>query len=107
MTTKTELSAIAAAATMGLSRPAETCAEDGPNVITDVATIPATSDDRQALAGPEPARVHQREGRHRLPPPRGLGLECRCRREEQLDLPGAEQVGARRTNGAFQRPDST
>ena len=29
----------------------ETCADDGPNVITDVATMPATSDDRQALAG--------------------------------------------------------
>jgi transposase len=28
-----------------------TCADDGPNVITDVATMPATSDDRQALAG--------------------------------------------------------
>jgi len=29
----------------------ETCAEDRPNVITDVATMPAASDDRQALAG--------------------------------------------------------
>jgi transposase len=28
----------------------ETCADDVPNVITDVATMPATSDDRQALA---------------------------------------------------------
>jgi transposase len=34
-----------------LAHVTETCAEDGPNVITDVATIPATSDDRQALAG--------------------------------------------------------
>jgi hypothetical protein len=34
-----------------LAHVTETCAEDGPNVITDVATMPATSDDRQALAG--------------------------------------------------------
>ena len=34
-----------------LAHVTETCADDGPNVITDVATMPATSDDRQALAG--------------------------------------------------------
>src|SRR5689334_11018995 len=41
----------------------ETCAEDGPNVITDVATMPAASDDRQALAG-----IHARLERRRLLP---------------------------------------
>jgi len=39
----------------------ETCADDGPNVITDVATMPATGDDRQALAG-----VHSRLERRGL-----------------------------------------
>ena len=34
-----------------LAHVTETCAEDGTDVITDVATMPATSDDRQALAG--------------------------------------------------------
>ena len=34
-----------------LAHVTETCADDAPNVITDVATMPATSDDRQALAG--------------------------------------------------------
>ena len=34
-----------------LAHVTETCAEDRPNVITDVATMPAASDDRQALAG--------------------------------------------------------
>ena len=34
-----------------LAHVTETCADDGPNVITDVATMPATSDDRRALAG--------------------------------------------------------
>jgi hypothetical protein len=34
-----------------LAHVTETCAEDAPDVITDVATMPATSDDRQALAG--------------------------------------------------------
>jgi hypothetical protein len=34
-----------------LAHVTETCADDGPNVITDVAAMPATSDDRQALAG--------------------------------------------------------
>ena len=29
----------------------ETCADDGPNVITDVATMPATSADTAAVAG--------------------------------------------------------
>jgi Transposase DDE domain len=41
----------------------ETCADDGPNVITDVATMPATSDDRQALAG-----IHSRLERRGLLP---------------------------------------
>ena len=34
-----------------LAHVTEICDDDGPNVITDVATMPATSDDRQALAG--------------------------------------------------------
>ena len=38
------------------------------------------------LTGPQPARVHQREERDRLPSPRGLGLQCRGRGEERLDL---------------------
>jgi hypothetical protein len=40
-----------------------TCADDGPNVITDVAAMPATSDDRQALAG-----IHARLERRGLLP---------------------------------------
>ena len=46
-----------------LAHVTETCAEDGPNVITDVATMPATSDDRQALAG-----IHARLERRGLLP---------------------------------------
>ena len=46
-----------------LAHVTETCAEDGPNVITDVATMPATSDDRQALAG-----IHSRLERRGLLP---------------------------------------
>jgi transposase len=34
-----------------LAHVTETCDDDGPNVITDVVVMPATSDDRQALAG--------------------------------------------------------
>jgi hypothetical protein len=37
-----------------LAHVTETCAEDGTDVITDVATMPATSADRQALAGIHP-----------------------------------------------------
>jgi transposase len=46
-----------------LAHVTETCAEDGPNVITDVATMPATSEDRQALAG-----IHARLERRGLLP---------------------------------------
>jgi len=46
-----------------LAHVTETCAEDGPNVITDVATMPAASDDRQALAG-----IHSRLERRGLLP---------------------------------------
>jgi transposase len=46
-----------------LAHVTETCAGDGPNVITDVATMPATSDDRQALAG-----IHSRLERRGLLP---------------------------------------
>jgi len=46
-----------------LAHVTETCAEDAPNVITDVATMPATSDDRQALAG-----IHSRLERRGLLP---------------------------------------
>jgi transposase len=46
-----------------LAHVTETCADDGPNVITDVAVAPATSDDRQALAG-----IHDRLKRRGLLP---------------------------------------
>jgi hypothetical protein len=46
-----------------LAHVTETCADDGPNVITDVAVAPATSDDRQALAG-----IHDRLERRGLLP---------------------------------------
>jgi transposase len=46
-----------------LAHVTETCADDAPNVITDVATMPATSDDRQALAG-----IHARLERRGLLP---------------------------------------
>jgi hypothetical protein len=46
-----------------LAHVTETCTEDGPNIITDVATMPATSDDTLALAG-----IHERlEQRGLLP----------------------------------------
>jgi hypothetical protein len=46
-----------------LAHVTETCAEDSPNVITDVATMPATSDDTAALKG-----IHDRlERRGPLP----------------------------------------
>jgi hypothetical protein len=38
-----------------LAHVTETCAEDGPNVITDLATMPATSDARQAVTRPSKA----------------------------------------------------
>ena len=46
-----------------LAHVAETCAGDGPNVITDVATMSATSDDRHALTG-----IHGRLERRGLLP---------------------------------------
>jgi transposase len=48
----------------------ETCAGDGPNVITDVAAMPAASDDTAALKG-----IHDRLERRRLhlPGPHGAG----------------------------------
>ena len=46
-----------------LAHVTETCAEDGPNVITDVATMPATSDDTAAVAG-----IHARLERRGLLP---------------------------------------
>src|SRR6185437_8178357 len=57
-----------------------TCADDSPDVITGVAVMSATSDDRQALAGSR-ARLksrgllpggHRRRGQH-LPGPHGAG----------------------------------
>ena len=50
-----------------LAHVTETCADDSPNVITDVATMPATSDDRQALTG-----IHGRLARRGLLPARHL-----------------------------------
>jgi transposase len=46
-----------------LAHVTETCSDDGPNVITDVAVMAATSDDRQALAG-----IHSRLERRGLLP---------------------------------------
>ena len=46
-----------------LAHVTETCSDDGPNVITDVAVATATSDDRQALAG-----IHSRLERRGLLP---------------------------------------
>ena len=46
-----------------LAHVTETCSADGPDVITDVATMTATSDDRQALAG-----IHARLERRGLLP---------------------------------------
>ncbi len=46
-----------------LAQVTETCDGDAPNVITDVAVMPATSDDRQALAG-----IHARLARRGLLP---------------------------------------
>ena len=46
-----------------LAHVTETCADDAPNVITDVATMPATSDDTLALAG-----IHTRLERRGLLP---------------------------------------
>lgn len=46
-----------------LAQVTETCDDDAPNVITDVAVMPATSDDRQALAG-----IHERLARRGLLP---------------------------------------
>jgi len=46
-----------------LAHVTETCADDSPNVITDVAVMSATSDDRQALAG-----IHARLKRRGLLP---------------------------------------
>jgi hypothetical protein len=46
-----------------LAHVTETCADDGPNVITDVATMPATSADSLALAG-----IHARLDRRGLLP---------------------------------------
>src|SRR5579863_3847908 len=69
-----------------LAHVTETCAEDGPNVITDVATMPATSDDRQALAG-----IHARPGP--APAPR------RAPGRRRLHLPGAHGAGRARAPG--------
>jgi transposase len=46
-----------------LAHVTETCADDSPNVITDVATMPATSDDTAAVAG-----IHDRLARRGLLP---------------------------------------
>jgi hypothetical protein len=64
-----------------------TCAEDGPNVITDIATMPATSDDRQALAG-----IHSRLERRGLLPGEAPG-------GRRLHLPGAHGAGRARAPG--------
>jgi hypothetical protein len=53
------------------------------------------------LTGPQPARVHQREERRRLPSPRRAGLQPRRRGEELLDLLAAQQVRARRIERGF------
>src|SRR5260370_779498 len=47
-----------------LAHVTQTCGEDGPDVITDVATMPATSADTAAVTG-----IHARLERRRPPPP--------------------------------------
>ena len=74
-----------------LAHVTETCADDSPNVITDVATMPATSADRQALAG-----IHARLERRGLLPAEHLvdgGYTSlvhmeRAGREHQVTLTG-------------------
>jgi transposase len=70
-----------------LAHVTETCAEDGTDVITDVATMPATSDDRQALAG-----IHARPGAPGPAPRRAPG-------RRRLHLPGAHGAGRARAPG--------
>ena len=74
-----------------LAHVTETCSDDGPNVITDVAVASATSDDRQALAG-----IHDRLQRRGLLPAdhlvdggyTSLVLMERADREHQVALTG-------------------
>jgi Transposase DDE domain len=73
-----------------LAHVTETCSDDGPNVITDVAVASATSDDRQALAG-----IHDRLQRRGLPADHLVDGGCtslvhmeRAGREHQVALTG-------------------
>src|SRR5215468_3789935 len=69
-----------------LAHVTETCADDGPNVITDVATMPAASSGTLALAG-----IHARPG----PGPAARRAPGRRR----LHLPGAQGAGRARAPG--------
>src|SRR5215468_6223353 len=71
-----------------LAHVTETCAEDGPNVITDVATMPAASSDTLA---PALAGIHSRPGPG--PAPR------RAPGRRRLHLPGAQGAGRARAPG--------
>ena len=59
------------------------------------------------LAGAEPAGVHQREERGRLPPPRGGVFECCRGLEEQVDLMPAQQVGVGGNERGFPASERT
>jgi transposase len=94
-----------------LAHVTETCADDGPNVITDVATMPATSDDRQALAG-----IHARLQRRGLLPAEHLvdgGYTSlvhmeRAGREHQVTLTGplpGNRTRQHRTQEGYARDD--
>ncbi|MER6112571.1 transposase [Streptomyces hirsutus] len=89
----------------------ETCASDGANVITDVATTPATTNDAQALPG-----IHTRLGRRGLLPAEHLvdggytslvHLE-QAAREHQVTVTGplpGNLIRRHRRNEGFDRDD--
>ena len=95
-----------------LAHVTETCAEDAPNVITDVATMPATSDDRQALAGIH-ARLDHGPGQVRdllqqVPEDRDLICLLHVHRElggggAVVPDPGQQHRGAAAAGGAAHR----
>jgi hypothetical protein len=94
-----------------LAHVTEACAGDGPSVITDVATMPATSDDRQALAG-----IHARLERRGLLPGEHLAdggytslahME-RAGREHRVALTGplpGNRTRQHRDQGGYARDD--
>ncbi len=94
-----------------LAQVTETCDDDAPNVITDVAVMPATSDDRHALAG-----IHDRLARRGLLPDAHLvdgGYTSlvhmeRAQREHQVTLTGplpGNPTRQHRDQGGYARDD--